>query len=75
MNGPISAGELLYVFFPSFITSCIVLNWENQAVSVLGVGGGGQMPLGTSPLLVQYSRGQRGGWGYEPNLSRTTNLH
>ena len=37
--------------------------------------GGGEMPLGTSPLLLQYIPGQRGGWRDEPNLSRTTNLH
>ena len=40
-----------------------------------GRGGGGKMPLGTSPLLLQYIPGQRGGWGDELNLSRTTNLH
>ena len=40
MSWPISASKLFLTIL-SFITSCIVLNWENQAVSVLCVGGGG----------------------------------
>ena len=38
VNWPISASKLFLTIL-SFITSCIVLNWENQAVSVLCVKG------------------------------------
>ena len=36
VSWPISASKLFLTIL-SFITSCIVLNWENQAVSVLCV--------------------------------------
>ena len=38
VSWPISASKLFLTIL-SFITSCIVLNWENQAVSVLCVRG------------------------------------
>ena len=68
---PNFGGWVIVSFFPSFITSCIVLNWENQAVSVLCVGGGGGNAAGNESFIAAIYPGaerRMEGWTqFKPN--------